>query len=84
MHVWCGLPRSQTLIDFSTRDIRKHAEAFGLIWRSGDPPEYLWTTAEDFPEWVVYTPSRDATLLACSILQDLFRPSYLNQKETNR
>ena len=78
MHVWVGLVESQTLIDFATRDLKKHAEACGLVWRSGDPPDYLWTTAYSLPDWVVYTPSLDATLYACRILKSLFAPPYLN------
>lgn len=77
MHVWVGLVESQTLIDFSTRDIRRHAEACGLVWRSGDPPRYLWARADEMPDWVVYTPNRNATLYACTILQHLFDPCYL-------
>lgn len=86
MHVWLGLisPNTQTLIDFSTRDLRAHAEACGLIWRSGDPPEFLWATADTMPDWVFYIPNREATLYACRILKDLFNPQYLerNKHET--
>ena len=79
MHVWLGLLDPPTLIDFSTRDLRVLAEASGLIWRSGDPPEFLWATEEEMPDWVVYTPNRDATLYACMILKSLFDPTYLKR-----
>ncbi len=79
MHVWVGLLRPQTLIDFSTRNFRKHAEACGLTWQSGDPPEFLWAAADEMPDWVVYTPNRQATLYACGILNSLFQPSYLRR-----
>jgi hypothetical protein len=79
MHVWVGLIEPQTLIDFSTASLRKHAEACGLTWRSGDPPAYLWATEPEMPDWVVYTPNREATLYACGILENLFHPKYLRR-----
>ena len=83
MHVWCGLTRPQTLVDFSTRDLRKHAEACGLVWRSGDPPQYLFRHPAKLPDWVVYTPNREATLYACRILKKLFDPPYLKHHQPN-
>jgi hypothetical protein len=82
MHVWCGLVEPQTLIDFSTGDLRRHAEACGLVWRSADPPEYLIATAGEMPDWVVYTPNRDATLYAYRILNRLFHPAYMEKTRT--
>jgi hypothetical protein len=79
MHVWCGLTQPQTIIDFSTRNLREHAEACGLTWRSGDPPEYLFRRTDQLPDWVVYTPNCEATLYACRILRSLFDPAYLRR-----
>jgi hypothetical protein len=79
MHVWLGLLDPPTLIDFSTRDLKGLAEASGLIWRSGDPPEFLWATEDEMPDWVVYTPNRDATLYAAMLLKSRFDPTYLKR-----
>lgn len=78
MHVWLGLLDPPTIIDFSTRDLQRHAELVGLTWRSGDPPDHLWATEDEMPDWVVYTPNQDATWLATGILHNLFNPHYLN------
>lgn len=77
IHVWCGLPDTQELIDFSTRHLRDAARAAGLEWTAPDPPRYLWATADEMPDWTLYTPDRGATLFACRLLARLFRPAYL-------
>lgn len=79
MHVWVGLIETQEVIDFSTRHFKAHAEACGLRWTAADPPPYLWANADNWPDWVRYTPNRDATLYACRILRSLFHPKYLER-----
>ena len=77
MHVWAALANTQELIDFSTRHIKAHAATFGFSWSAPNPPSYLWATFDHIPDRVVYTPNRDATLLACRILDELYLPKYL-------
>ena len=43
------------------------------------PPRYLWCPASQLPEGVVYRPDRDATILACRILREIFDPAYLTR-----
>jgi hypothetical protein len=61
MHVWVGLVDSQELVDFSTRRLKEAAADNGMAWSAADPPKYLWCTGEEMPDWVVYTPNRDAS-----------------------
>jgi len=77
IHVWCGLPDTQELLDFSTRHFRQAARAAGLEWTAPDPPRFVWATADTMPDWTVYTPDRGATLFACRLLARLFLPEYL-------
>lgn len=79
IHVWVGLVETQELIDFSTRHFRRHAEACGVKWTAEDPPAFLWAPAASLPDWVLYTPDRDATLYAASVLGKLFHPKYLER-----
>jgi len=77
MHVWVALLDSQEVVDFSTRDFRTLAEAAGLAWTADAPPRYLCAGEHNWPDWVRYEPYREATLVACRILQELFQPNYL-------
>jgi hypothetical protein len=80
MHVWIGLLESQEIVDFTTRHLRRAAEDRGLAWSAADPPRYLWCPADAMPDWVVYRPDRDASIYACTILQRLFHPVYLQRQ----
>ena len=77
MHVWAGLVREQILIDFSTRHLTAAAAALGMPWTAAEPPTHLWCSAAALPAGVVYRPDRDATVLACRVLQKLYQPVYL-------
>ena len=78
MHVWVGILNTQELVDFSTRHLKAAAQARGMAWTADPPPRYLWCPANQLPDWVVYTPSRQATIYACTLLKRLFKPAYLN------
>ena len=77
MHVWVGLIESQELVDFSTRHFKEAAQKLGMTWTADSPPPYVWCPANQLPDWVRYTPNREATLFACHILEKLFHPRYL-------
>lgn len=77
MHVWAGLIDHQEIIDFSVGQLEKEAARAGLAWTADPPPAYLWASADRLPDWVIYTPNRDATILACKIIRNLFDPEYL-------
>jgi hypothetical protein len=77
MHVWVGLLQEQQIVDFSTRNLRAEANRCGLTWTAEDPPPYLWT--HELPDWVAYTPDRQATLFACRAIVLLFHPAYLER-----
>jgi hypothetical protein len=81
MHVWCGEPETQILIDFSTRNFTMAAAKLGLAWTAPEPPKYLWTSVATLPPGVVYRPIREATLLACRVLQRLYKPLWLPGKD---
>jgi hypothetical protein len=67
MHVWVGILDTQEIVDFSTRWLKQAAEGMGLAWTADEPPEFLWCSAKKMPDWVVYTPVREATIYACKI-----------------
>ena len=77
MHVWVADPKTQELIDLSTRDFKKIAEnQFGLEWKTKDPPAYLWVSLEGGAdsEYMaladpVYTVDEQATRLIHTLVQ---------------
>jgi hypothetical protein len=77
IHAWVGLPDTQELIDFSTRHLKDAARAAGLDWTADDPPPFVWARPDALPDWVVYTPNRQATLLAAGLIWEMFQPEYL-------
>lgn len=80
MHVWVGLVDRQEIVDFTTRHLKAAAAALGMAWTAADPPAYLWCSANATPDWVVYRPDRNASLYACTLLQRLFNPIYLQRR----
>jgi hypothetical protein len=79
MHVWVGLVDRQEIVDFTTRHLKAAALAFNMAWTAAEPPAYIWCPANGTPDWVVYRPYRDASLYACTLLQRLFDPFYLQR-----
>jgi len=79
IHVWVGLVETQEVIDFSVRNLREAAGEAGLEWTAADPPRYIWATQDNLPDWVVYTPHATASLLACKLLWNLYKPAYLSK-----
>ncbi len=72
MHVWCGEPATQTLVDLSTFDLTRQCETvLGVPWLDEKPPPFLWCAPREIPTAWHYNPNRDATLLAALILADL-------------
>ena len=79
MHVWVGILDTQEIVDFTTRHFVAAALERRMIWTARRPPPYLWCPANSLPDWVVYTPNRDASIYACDVLTRLFDPRYLKQ-----
>lgn len=79
VHVWVGLVDRQEIVDFTTRHLRASSLALGLEWTAAAPPDYLWCSAQDTPERVVYRPNRDASIYANILLKRLFDPPYLKR-----
>ena len=79
MHVWVGIVDQQELVDFTTRHLKTAAAALDMAWTATDPPAYLWCSANQTPDRVVYRPNRDASIYACVLLKRLFAPAYLKQ-----
>lgn len=77
MHVWVGLVDHQELIDFSTRDLRRHAGLTPIRWTEPEPPAYLWCQVASIPDRVIYDLNRDATILASQLLFKTYQPDYL-------
>jgi hypothetical protein len=71
MHVWLGDAETQTLIDFSTYQLKELCtNTVGLQWDSADPPEYLWTQRP--PNGVQYVPHVEAIGYTYSLLKPLW------------
>ncbi len=79
LHVWVGILDSQEIVDFTTRHLVSAALERHMIWTARRPPPYLWCPANSLPDWVVYTPNRDASIYACTVLTQLFDPRYLKR-----
>lgn len=71
IHIWLGNPKTQEIIDFSTRHLKQAAQAHGVTWNTPDPPPYIWCQGENLPPGVRYTPIREATIYAHHILSRL-------------
>ena len=60
IHVWVGLPDSNELLDFATKSLPEQAAKEGLIWRTPQPPDFLWCSPSELPRGVIYKPDLDA------------------------
>jgi hypothetical protein len=61
IHIWVAIPKTQTIIDFSTREFPNQCkELIGQDWPGDRPPKYLWCTVDELPERVLYKPNMDA------------------------
>ena len=57
LHSWLGIATTQTIIDFSTYQLKKVAKSTAnLEWEGEDPPDYLWCGCDEIPEHVHYSP----------------------------
>jgi hypothetical protein len=56
IHVWVGLPDRNELLDFSTKYLPEQAAKEGLVWRTPQPPDFLWCGPSELPEGVIYKP----------------------------
>jgi hypothetical protein len=79
MHCWVGILDTQEIVDFSTRHLVAAALDRCLFWTAAEPPRYLWCKANALPDWVVYTPNREASIYSCDMLTKLFNPVYLKR-----
>jgi hypothetical protein len=69
MHVWVALPDAKSVVDFTTGELKKHAEKVGVNWSGPEPLEYFWDTHT--PRGVVYTPDRVAIQVAAQLIHSL-------------
>lgn len=72
IHIWCALPDTNEIVDFSTGSFRKLAtERHGLTWNAPDPPPYLWAKANHLPRGVYYRPDIGAIRFVLQRLERL-------------
>ena len=60
IHIWVGLPDQNELLDFSTKFLPKQAAIEGLLWRTSNPPDFLWCGPSELPDSVIYKPDMAA------------------------
>lgn len=72
MHVWCGLPDTQEIVDVTTCYLKQQcANLLGSDWPGDEPPDFLWSRVDQLPDRVLYRPNREATILALAIASAL-------------
>lgn len=60
VHCWVALPDDGELVDLSTKYLPAQAARLGVPWTAPPPPDYLWATAAEVPEGVLYAPDPGA------------------------
>lgn len=74
IHVWVGIPESQTIIDLTTKYWPERCQQLiGCDWPGDKPPDYLWVHGDELPNGVIYNPKVDATLFAMHHVADHHR-----------
>jgi hypothetical protein len=71
IHAWAGIPKTNELLDFTTKHWVQAAIDKGHQWPGRKPPDYLWANNETFPEGVFYHPYAEATGVAIALLRAL-------------
>ena len=71
VHIWCGLPETQEIVDFSTAYLKHLAESrHGLRWTMPDPPLYVWGKPDS--NYIRYLPNREATRFVAKFMIEKF------------
>jgi hypothetical protein len=60
IHIWLALPERGEIVDFSVSFLPGLAERDGFKWTLPPPPQYLWSTKDEMPEGVIYSPKFQA------------------------
>jgi hypothetical protein len=80
IHIWAAIPKTQTIIDFSTREFPKACKKIiKADWPGDLPPKYLWCAVKDLPKNVLYKPEIGAIQYASIAIEkfineDLHKP----------
>jgi hypothetical protein len=74
IQIWIGLPDENELVDFSTKGPPQQAGKDGLVWRTEQPPDFLWCGPSDLPEGVIYRPDMEAITFALNFIRSHRRP----------
>lgn len=81
IHIWAAIPKTQTIIDFSTREFPTQCKKLiKADWPGDLPPQYLWCSAKNIPKGVQYKPEIDAIVYA-SLAMEKFINEDLPHKE---
>lgn len=68
MHVWAGDPKTQEVVDLSTKFFpRQCMKLLEQDWKAPEPPDFFWGPFSELPELCVYQPDEEATKLAVSL-----------------
>jgi hypothetical protein len=77
IHIWVGLPDENELLDFTTRFLPEQAAKEGLVWRTPQPPDFLWCGPAELPLGVIYKPDLEAIAF---ILERIRRARYMDNQ----
>jgi len=70
LHVWAGIPETGEYVDLTAGSFPAQCLALiGMDWPGDLPPEYLWARPDQFPEGVMYAPTRDGGDVALGYLR---------------
>ncbi len=72
MHVWCGLPEDNEIIDLTCGTFPLHCrKTLGLDWPGHQPPDYLWCKCNEVPRGVTYIADERAMDVAYAFIRKL-------------
>lgn len=70
MHAWAAIPDTQEIVDVTTKYLPRQCEERAcLAWTAPQPPDFLWASADEWPDNVVYRPCILAIQCALNLLK---------------